>query len=94
MIDFISGLLGSIIRVIYNLVGNNYLVALLIFTFLTKLLLFPLMLKQLKSTAAIQKIAPEDKKLREKYKAEGLYGDALDEKVAEEKKEQSKKNLS
>lgn len=68
MIDFISGLLGGIIRVIYNLVGNNYLVALLIFTFLTKLLLFPLMLKQLKSTAAIQKIAPEDKKLREKYK--------------------------
>ena len=68
MIEFISGLLGSIIRVIYNLVGNNYLVALLIFTFLTKLLLFPLMLKQLRSTAAIQKIAPEDKKLREKYK--------------------------
>lgn len=66
--DFISGLLGGVIRVIYNLVGNNYLVALLIFTFLTKLLLFPLMLKQLKSTAAIQKIAPEDKKLREKYK--------------------------
>lgn len=65
---FISGLLGSIIRVIYNVVGNNYLVALLIFTFLTKVLLFPLMLKQLKSTAAIQKIAPEDQRLREKYK--------------------------
>lgn len=68
MIDFISGILGSIIRVIYNVVGQNYLVTLLIFTFLTKLILFPLMLKQLKSTAAIQKIAPEDKKLREKYK--------------------------
>ena len=68
MIDFISGLLGSVIRVIYRMVGNNYLIALLIFTFLTKLLLFPLMLKQLKSTAGIQKIAPEDKKLREKYK--------------------------
>lgn len=68
MIDFISGILGGVIRVIYNIVGHNYLVALLIFTFLTKLLLFPLMLKQLKSTAGIQKIAPEDKKLREKYK--------------------------
>ena len=68
MIDFISGILGSVIRVIYRMVGNNYLIALLIFTFLTKLLLFPLMLKQLKSTAGIQKIAPEDKKLREKYK--------------------------
>lgn len=68
MIDFISGILGSVIRVIYNIVGHNYLIALLIFTFLTKLLLFPLMLKQLKSTAGIQKIAPEDKKLREKYK--------------------------
>lgn len=68
MINFISGILGGIIRVIYNLVGNNYLIALLIFTFLTKLILFPLMLKQLKSTAGLQKIAPEDKKLREKYK--------------------------
>ncbi len=68
MIDFISGLLGGIIRVIYNVCGNNYLIALLIFTFLTKLLLFPLMLKQLKSTAGIQKIAPEYNKLREKYK--------------------------
>ena len=69
MIDFISGILGGIIRAIYNVVGHNYLIALLIFTLLTKLILFPLMLKQLKSTAGIQKIAPEDKKLREKYKS-------------------------
>ena len=68
MINFISGVLGAVIRVIYNLVGQNYLIALLIFTFLTKLILFPLMLKQLKSTKSIQAIAPEDKKLREKYK--------------------------
>lgn len=68
MINFISGILGSVIRVIYNLVGHNYLISLLIFTLLTKLLLFPLMLKQQKSTVGIQKIAPEDKKLREKYK--------------------------
>ncbi len=68
MINFISSLLGSVIRVIYNIVGNNYLIALLLFTLLTKVLLFPLMLKQLRSTAGIQKIAPEDKKLREKYK--------------------------
>ena len=68
MINFISGVLGAVIRVIYNLVGQNYLIALLIFTFLTKLILFPLMLKQLQSTKSIQAIAPEDKKLREKYK--------------------------
>ena len=68
MINFISSVLGSVIRVIYNLVGQNYLISLLIFTVLTKLLLFPLMLKQLKSTEGIQRIAPEDKKLREKYK--------------------------
>ena len=67
MINFISSVLGSVIRVIYNLVGQNYLISLLIFTVLTKLLLFPLMLKQLKSTEGIQRIAPEDKKLREKY---------------------------
>ena len=68
MINFISGVLGAVIRVIYNVVGQNYLVALLIFTFITKLILFPLMLKQLKSTKSIQAIAPEDKRLREKYK--------------------------
>ena len=68
MINFISSVLGSVIRVIYNLVGQNYLISLLIFTVLTKLLLFPLMLKQLKSTEGIQRIAPEEKKLREKYK--------------------------
>ena len=53
MINFISSVLGSVIRVIYNLVGQNYLISLLIFTVLTKLLLFPLMLKQLKSTEQI-----------------------------------------
>ena len=68
MINFISSVLGAVIRVIYNIVGQNNLIALLIFTFLTKLILFPLMLKQLKSTKSIQAIAPEDKKLREKYK--------------------------
>jgi len=68
MIEFISGLLGSVIRVIYNLAGNNYLVGLLGFTLLTKIVLFPLVLKQLQSTSAIQKVSPEDKKLREKYK--------------------------
>lgn len=68
MIQAISSLLGAIIRVIYDIVGNNYLVTLLIFTFLTKLILFPLILGQTKSTAAIQKIQPEDKKIREKYK--------------------------
>ena len=73
MIDFISGLLGSIIRVIYNLVGNNYLVALLIFTFLTKLLLFPLMLKQLKSTALREKYKDNPQKLNEEILK--LYSD-------------------
>lgn len=68
MINFISSILGGVIRVIYNIVGQNYLISLLIFTIITRLLLFPLMLKQQKSTLDIQKIAPEDKKLREKYK--------------------------
>lgn len=68
MINFISGLLGSIIRVCYIIVGHNYFIALVLFTLFTKLILFPLMLKQLRSTKAMQRIAPEDKKLREKYK--------------------------
>ena len=68
MIATIASFFGVIIRFIYDIVNNNYFIALLIFTFLTKLILFPLTLLQLKSTEKIQSIAPKDKEIREKYK--------------------------
>lgn len=68
MISAIASFLGMIIRFMYGLVNNNYFISILLFTILTKLILFPLYLIQLKSTEKIQKIGPMDQKIREKYK--------------------------
>lgn len=68
MIAAIASFFGLIIRLIYQLVNNNYFLSILIFTFLTKLILFPLTWMQIKSTQKIQDIAPLDKKIRDKYK--------------------------
>lgn len=68
MIAAIASFFGVIIRFIYELVNNNYFLSILIFTFLTKLILFPLTLMQIKSTEKMQDIAPKDTQIREKYK--------------------------
>lgn len=68
MISAIAGFLGMIIRFIYSLVGNNYFVSIILFTILTKVILFPLYLGQIKSTEEMKKITPLDQKIREKYK--------------------------
>lgn len=68
MIVAIAGFFGMIIRFIYELVNNDYLISILIFTFITKIVLFPLSLGQIKSTEKLKKIAPKDKEIREKYK--------------------------
>lgn len=68
MIAAIASFFGMIIQFIYGIVNHNYLVSILLFTILTKLILFPLYLKQIKSTEEMAKIGPLDKKIREKYK--------------------------
>ena len=68
MIVAIANILGKVIRLIYNLVGQNYGLSIILFTILTKIILFPFYLTQVKSTEKLNKIAPQDKKIREKYK--------------------------
>lgn len=68
MIGWIANLLGKLIRLIYNLVGQNYILSIIIFTIITKVLLLPLFIKQTKSMENIKKIEPEDKRIKEKYK--------------------------
>ncbi|MDD3303317.1 MAG: YidC/Oxa1 family membrane protein insertase [Clostridia bacterium] len=68
MIEAIASFLGMIIRFIYSLVGNNYFISILLFTLLTKIILFPLYWIQIKSTEKMNRIGPLDKKIREKYK--------------------------
>ncbi len=58
--------LGWIMYAIYFVV-RNYGVALILFTLLTKILMFPLAVKQQKSTARMAAFQPKMEKLRQKY---------------------------
>lgn len=68
MIDWIASIFGALIRFIYDLVGSNYGLSIILFTVLTKLVLFPLNLKQAKAMKEMQKLAPLQDEIREKYK--------------------------
>lgn len=62
----LTPVLGPVLRFIYNLV-NNYGLAIILFSIVVKLVLFPLSVKQYKSTAAMKKIQPELEKIQKKY---------------------------
>lgn len=69
--DFLYDLCGKpfgwIMRLIYELV-DNYALAILLFTIITKLILFPISYKQQLNSARMQRINPKLEKLRKKYK--------------------------
>lgn len=69
--DFLYDLCGKpfgwIMRLIYMLV-DNYALAILLFTIITKLILFPISYKQQLNSARMQRINPKLEKLRKKYK--------------------------
>lgn len=58
--------LGYLLTFIYNFVGN-YGVSLIILTAIVKLVLFPLYVKQIKSTANMQELQPKMQEIQEKY---------------------------
>ena len=68
MIQGICGLFGSLLNFLYNLFGQNYGFAIIGFTLVINIILFPLTLKQQKSTADMQLIQPELTALQAKYK--------------------------
>ena len=65
--SIISNLLGHILRIIIAFV-KNYGLSIVVFTVFVKLLLVPLMVKQIKSQKAMQDIQPKIKEIQEKYK--------------------------
>ncbi len=67
LITLIAKPLGFIMKIIYNLVGN-YGISIILFTFVTRMILFPVSYKQQKNTARMQLLNPKLKKLQEKYK--------------------------
>lgn len=68
MIDALASLFGAIVRFIYNLVGENYGLSIIIFAVLTKIVLFPINLKQARTMENMKKIGPLEQEIRKKYK--------------------------
>ncbi len=65
-LGFLGGPLGIVMSWIYTFVGD-YFLTIFIFTFLVRLLLFPISLKQQKSAMDRAKIAPALERLQKKY---------------------------
>ena len=68
MIQAIASLLGYIIRFIYDIVGQNYFITILLFTLFTKIVLFPLAWIQIKSMEKMNKMSVKQKEIQDKYK--------------------------
>lgn len=69
ILDFICYPLGRFLLFIYNTIAfHNYGVALLAFTFLVKLVLLPLTVKQYKSSAKMQELQPLIQEVQKRYK--------------------------
>ncbi|MFN2745017.1 MULTISPECIES: YidC family membrane integrase SpoIIIJ [Bacillus] len=59
--------LSQLITYVANLMNENFGLAIIIVTLLIRLLILPLMIKQTRSSKAMQALQPEMQKLREKY---------------------------
>ena len=81
MFDWLLELFGTVLR-FFNDLTNSYLVAILLFAILTKILLFPLSIKQQKNSVKQAKLRPKETAIRKKYK--GNTDPALQRKMQEE----------
>lgn len=66
--DFLTNPFATALLFLYQLLGGNIILTIIIFTVIIRFLVFPLTWQQLKSSREMQKIQPEMKELREKYK--------------------------
>lgn len=66
MIAAIAKPLGQLLFFLYNVLGN-YGIAIIVFTLITKIILFPLTAHQLKTSRRMQELQPKIKELQKKY---------------------------
>ncbi len=66
MFGFLNTWFGSALKWLYNISGD-YLLAILIFALLVKVVLFPLSIKQQKNSQKMAKLAPKQEAIRKKY---------------------------
>lgn len=68
MFDFLAYPLGKFLKFIYDIAFENYGLAIIIFTFIVRLAMLPLTVKQHKSSMKMQEIQPLVDDIRRKYK--------------------------
>ena len=75
--NFVFGAIANILGIIYNALFNfiygistngSLGIAIILFTIIVKFILFPLMIKQQRSSFKLQQLQPEMNKIRAKYK--------------------------
>ena len=66
LFNFIGSIFGYVLY-FFNSVSGNFGVSIILFTLFTRLLMFPLTIKQQKSMAGMQRLQPKMKELQEKY---------------------------
>ena len=68
MFDFLAEPLGWLMWLVYEYIGfHNYFLTIFIFTFLVRLLMFPLSIKNQKSTCDRARLAPRLERIQKKY---------------------------
>ncbi|MCB9452052.1 MAG: YidC/Oxa1 family membrane protein insertase [Anaerolineaceae bacterium] len=68
MWDLILNPFITIITLLYSVLANNAVLAIVVFTIIVRLAMYPLTAQQQRSSVAMQKVQPELKKLQEKHK--------------------------
>lgn len=66
LFNFIGSIFGYVLY-FFNSISGNFGVSIILFTLFTRLLMFPLTIKQQKSMAGMQRLQPKMKELQEKY---------------------------
>jgi YidC/Oxa1 family membrane protein insertase len=68
MWDLILNPFITVITLLYSVFGNSAVMAIIVFTVLVRLLMYPLSVQQMRSSKAMTDLQPEIKKLQDKYK--------------------------
>ena len=66
LFNFIGSIFGYVLY-FFNSISGNFGVSIILFTLFTRLLMFPLTIKQQKSMAGMQRLQPKMKELQDKY---------------------------
>jgi len=68
--DFLTNPFATALLFLYQLLGQNMMLTIVVFTVIIRLLIFPLTYQQLKSSKAMQELSPKLKELQEKLKGD------------------------